>query len=380
MDFQFSEEHEMLRQMVREFSEKEIRPHSEELDRTARFPKEIFFKAAGLGLAGVTMEPEYDGAGMDNLAYAIAIEEVSRVDGSMGVILSVNNSLVCDPLHDFGTGDQKKRYLKDLAAGRKLGCFCLTEANAGSDAAGIATTAVRDGDHYVVNGSKNFITCGDGADVAIIFAITDRAKKHRGISALIVEAGWPGYNKLKVENKMGIRCSGSSELHFDNLRVPVANLLGAEGDGFKIAMHTLDRGRIGIAAQAVGIAQGAFEEALRYSRERVQFGQPIAALQAIQWKLADMATQIEAARLLTYRAASLKGAGRRFSKEAAMAKLFASEAAHAVTHAAVQVFGGYGYIKDFPVERMYRDARITEIYEGTSEIQRMVIAAALLKD
>lgn len=380
MNFTLTEEQSMLRAMVREFAEREIKPFSEELDRTARFPKELYYKAAELGLAGISIDERYGGAGMDNLSYAIAIEEISRVDASMGVILSVNNSLVCDPLHDFGTDAQKDRYLKPLASGQKLGCFCLTEADAGSDAARIRTSAVRDGEDYVLNGSKNFITCGDGADVAIIFASTDRALKHRGIGAFIAETHWPGFVKCKVEDKMGIRCSGSTEMVFDNLRIPSENRLGEEGQGFKIAMHTLDRGRIGIAAQALGIAQAAFEEAIRYSREREQFDQKIGSFQAIQWKLADMATQIDAARLLTYRAATMKKSGGRFSKEAAMAKLFASEAAHAVTHAAVQVFGGYGYIKEFPVERYYRDARITEIYEGTNEIQRLVIAAALSKD
>ncbi len=380
MDFQLSEEHQLLRQTVRDFAETEIKPHSAELDETARFPKELFHKAAELGLAGITMPEAYGGAGMDNLAYAIAVEEMSRVDASMGVILSVNNSLVCDPIHDFGTEDQKQRFLSPLASGQKLGCFCLTESNAGSDAGSILTTAVRKGDRYVINGSKNFITCGDGADVAILFASTNRSLKHKGITAFLTETAAPGFHKKKVENKMGIRCSGSTEIHLEELEVPAENLLGGEGQGFKIAMHTLDRGRIGIAAQALGIAQGALDESIRYANQREQFGEKIGNFQAIQWKLADMATQVEAARLLTYRAALLKYSGKRFSKEAAMAKLFASEASHAVTHMAVQIFGGYGYIKEFPVERLYRDSRITEIYEGTNEIQRLVIAAALLKD
>ncbi len=379
MDFHLSEEHEMLRKMVRDFAEKEIKPHSAELDRTARFPKELFYRSAELGLTGITYDEKYGGAGMDNLAYAIAIEEISRVDGSMGVILSVNNSLSCDPVNDFGTEAQKEEYLTAMASGEKLGCFCLTEPNAGSDAGSIRTTAELQGDEYLINGSKNFITCGDGADLAIVFASTDRSRKHHGISAFIVDAEWEGFQKSRVEDKMGIRCSGSTEIVFENLRVPKANLLGKEGEGFKIAMHTLDRGRIGIAAQALGIAQGAFDEAIRYSKERQQFEQPISSFQAIQFKLADMATQIEAARLLTYRAALLKHSGKRFSKEAAMAKMFASEAAHFVTHAAVQILGGYGYVKDYPVERFYRDARITEIYEGTNEIQRLVIASSVLK-
>ena len=380
MDFQLSEEHQLLRQTVRDFAETEIKPHSAELDETARFPKELYHKAAELGLAGITMPEAYGGAGMDNLAYVIAVEEMSRVDASMGVILSVNNSLVCDPIHDFGTEDQKQRFLTPLASGQKLGCFCLTEANAGSDAGSIQTTAVKKGDRYVINGSKNFITCGDGADVAILFCSTDRSLKHKGITAFLTETTSPGFHKRKVENKMGIRCSGSTEIHLEELEVPAENLLGGEGQGFKIAMHTLDRGRIGIAAQALGIAQGALDESIRYANQREQFGERIGAFQAIQWKLADMATQVEAARLMTYRAALMKYSGKRFSKEAAMAKLFASEASHAVTHAAVQIFGGYGYIKDFPVERFYRDSRITEIYEGTNEIQRLVIAAALLKE
>jgi alkylation response protein AidB-like acyl-CoA dehydrogenase len=380
MDFNLSEEHQILRETVRQFAETEIKPHAAELDETARFPKELFYKAAELGLAGVTVKEEFGGAGMDNLAYAIAIEEVSRVDASMGVILSVNNSLACDPISDFGTPAQKEKYLKPLASGQKLGCFCLTEANAGSDAGSIQTVAERRGDRYVLNGSKNFITCGDGADIAIVFASTDRALKHKGITAFIVEAEWPGFHKSKVENKMGIRCSGSSEIVLEDLEVPAENLLAGEGQGFKIAMHTLDRGRIGIAAQALGIAQAALEEAVAYARQREQFGEKIGTFQAIQWKLADMATQVEAARLMTYRAALLKYSGQRFSKEAAMAKMFASEVSHFVTHSAVQVFGGYGYIKEFPVERFYRDSRITEIYEGTNEIQRMVIAASILKD
>jgi butyryl-CoA dehydrogenase len=380
MDFHLSEEHELLRQTVRDFAETEIKPHSAELDETARFPKDLYVKAAELGLAGITMPEAYGGAGMDNLAYVIAIEEMSRVDASMGVILSVNNSLVCDPIHDFGTDDQKQRYLPPLASGRQLGCFCLTEANAGSDAGSIQTVAVRKGDRYVINGSKNFITCGDGADMAIIFASTDRSLKHKGISAFLTETSRPGFHKRKVENKMGIRCSGSTEIYLEELEVPVQDLLGGEGQGFKIAMHTLDRGRIGIAAQALGIAQAALDESVHYANQREQFGEKIGTFQAIQWKLADMATQVEAARLLTYRAALMKHSGKRFSKEAAMAKLFASEVSHFVTHAAVQIFGGYGYIKEFPVERFYRDSRITEIYEGTNEIQRLVIAAAVLKE
>jgi butyryl-CoA dehydrogenase len=307
------------------------------------------------------------------------MEEVSRACASTGVIMSVNNSLVCDPLLAFGTEAQKQRYLVPLAHGEKLGCFCLSEPNAGSDAANQETTARRDGDTYVLTGTKNFISNGAEADVAVVFASLDRSKGHRGIAAFLVERACPGYTVAKLEKKLGIKGSSTAQIVLDGCRVPAENLLGKDGEGFKVAMATLDGGRIGIAAQAVGIARAAFEAAREYAKGRVQFGKPIASLQAIQFMLADMATEIEAARLLTYRAAALKDAGRRFSKEAAMAKLYASEAAMRITTKAIQVHGGYGYILDYPVQRYFRDAKITEIYEGTSEIQRLVIAAHLLK-
>ncbi len=380
MDFKLSEEHEMLRKMVRDFAENEIRPHVRKYDESAEFPRELFKKAAELGLAGVTYEEKYGGSGMDNLSYVIIIEELSRVDPSMGVIISVNNSLTCDPINDFGTEEQKKKYLTPLAKGEKLGCIALTEPGAGSDAGNVSTTAVKDGDYYIVNGTKHFITNGNSADIAILFARTDKTKKHKGISAFIVERDFPGYRVVKTEEKMGIRCSGSSEIVFEDMKVPKENLLGEEGMGFKIAMHTLDGGRIGIAAQALGIAQGAFEEAIKFAKERVQFEQPIINFQAIQFKLADMATQIEAARLMTYKAAWLKDKGERVTKLSAMAKMYASEVAHFVCHQAVQICGGYGFIKEYPVEKFYRDQRITEIYEGTNEIQRIVISRQVLKE
>lgn len=379
MNFDLPEELEMLRQMVREFAEQEVRPIAAMTDREARFPDETVRKAADLGLAGINVPEQYGGAGLPSLGTVITIEEISRCCAATGVILSVNNSLVCDPLLKFGNEDQKQRILKPLASGQNLGCFALTEPQAGSDASNLRTMAVQDGNHYVVDGQKVWITNAPRANWALVFVVTDRTQGHHGLTALMIEGGTPGFSVGKHEEKMGIRGALSSGLHFENCRVPVENRLGNEGEGFKIGMSTLDGGRIGIAAQAVGIAQGAYEAALAYSKQRTAFGGLISQFQAIQFMLADMATEIEAARLLTYRAAIAKDSGKRFSKEASMAKLFASETAMKHTVKAVQIHGGYGYSSEFPVERAMRDAKITEIYEGTSEIQRLVIAESLLR-
>ena len=354
-------------------------PRAKEIDESGEFPRSFFDQAGELGLAGVAVPEEYGGAGMDAIAYYLVIEEISRVCATSGVILSVNNSLVCDPLLKFGTDEQKQEFLAPLAAGKKLGCFALTEPGAGSDPAGIRTTARRDGDDYVLNGNKIFITNGTDADVALVFASVDLAKKHKGITCFIVPADTPGYSHGTHEFKLGVNASGTTELAFADLRIPARYRLGEEGEGFKVAMSTLDGGRIGIAAQAVGIAQGAFEEALAYSQEREQFGSHLSDFQAIQFYLADMSTELDAARLLTWKAAWAKENQKRFTLEAAQAKLFASEMAQRVTNKALQIHGGYGYTKEYNVERYFRDARITEIYEGTSEIQKMVIADWVLK-
>jgi acyl-CoA dehydrogenase len=379
MDFQLSEEHVMMQKMVREFALKEVAPTAAERDEQERFDRTIFNKMAELGLTGIPWPEEVGGVGADFLSYVIAVEELSRVCASTGVTLSAHISLASWPIYAFGTDEQKERFLRPLAEGTKIGAYGLTEPGSGSDAAGMKTTAVRDGDEYVLNGSKIFITNGGEAEIYVVFAVTDPAKKHRGITAFIVEKGTPGFSFGKKEKKLGIRSSPTLEILFDNCRIPVENRLGAEGEGFKIAMKTLDGGRNGIAAQAVGIAQGALDAALAYAKERVQFGQPIAKLQAIQFKLADMATKIEAARLLTYQAAWLESQGLPYGKASAMAKMFAADVAMEVTTEAVQVFGGYGYTREYPVERMMRDAKITQIYEGTNEIQRVVIANHLLK-
>lgn len=379
MDFRLTEEQELLRKTVRDFAEKEVGPSAAERDEEERFDIEIFYKMGELGLTGIPFPEEYGGTGMGNVAYAIAVEELSRVCASTGVTLSAHVSLGAWPVYAFGTEEQKKKYLVPMAEGKKLGALGLTEPHAGTDAAAISTSARLDGDAYVLNGTKIFITNAYYADVYIIFATVDRAKKHKGICAFIVEKGTPGFSFGKKEKKLGIRSSPTYELIFENCRVPKANLLGEEGQGFRIAMETLDGGRIGIAAQAVGIAQGAFEQALNYAKQREQFGQPIAKFQGIQWMLADMATRIEAARLLTYQAAYLKDAGLPYIKESSMAKLYAAETAMDVTVKAVQIHGGYGYTREYPVERMMRDAKITEIYEGTSEVQRIIIANQLLR-
>lgn len=379
MDFVLSREQEMARKLFEDFAQKEVKPLAQELDEQERFPVETVEKMARYGFLGIPFAKEYGGQGCDTLTYALCVEELSKVCGSTGVIVSAHTSLAAEPIKKFGTAEQIKKYLIPLAKGEKLGAFGLTEANAGTDASGQQTKAVLDGDNYILNGSKIFITNGGVADIYIILAMTDKSKGTKGISAFIVEKGFPGFSIGKKELKMGIRGSSTCELVFENCIVPKENLLGAEGKGFGIAMQTLDGGRIGIAAQALGIAQGAFDETVKYVKERKQFGKPISAFQNTQFQLADMKVQIEAARLLVYSAAMAKDTQKVFSNEAAMAKLFASEVSMAVTTKCVQLMGGYGYTRDYPVERMMRDAKITEIYEGTSEVQRMVISAAVLK-
>ena len=382
MIFELSDEHKLMRQMVRDFAEAEIAPGAAERDESESFDRALMYDKLGeLGLTGIIFPEEYGGAEADYISYAIAVEELSRVCASTGVTLSAHLSLCANPIYLFGTEEQKQQFLKPLALGKKLGAFGLTENSAGSDAGGTKTTAVRAGDEWVLNGSKIFITNAGDAETYIVLARTDKeAKKHHGISAFIVEKETPGFSFGKREQKLGIRSSPTMELVFDNCRIPAANLLGEEGKGFKVAMKTLDGGRIGIAAQALGIAQGAFEAALNYAKERQQFSQAISSFQAIQFKLADMATEIEAARLLVYQAAYRASAGLAYGQQSAMAKMYASDVAMKVTTEAVQVFGGYGYTREFPVERMMRDAKITQIYEGTNEVQRVVIAAELVRD
>ncbi|TCS95549.1 acyl-CoA dehydrogenase [Hazenella coriacea] len=380
MQFQLSEEHEMMRKMVREFALHEVAPTAAERDEKEVFDRSIFDKMGELGLTGIPWGEDVGGADADFLSYVIAVEELSRVCGSTGVTLSAHISLAGWPIFKFGTDEQKQKFLRPMAEGKKLGAYGLTEPSSGTDAASMKTTAVRDGDDYILNGSKIFITNGGDAEVYVVFAVTDASLKHKGITAFIVEKGTPGFTFGKKEKKLGIRSSSTLEIIFENCRIPVSQRLGEEGQGFKIAMMTLDGGRNGIAAQAVGIAQGALDEALAYAKERKQFGQPIAKLQAIQFKLADMATQIEAARLLTYQAAWLESQGLPYGKASAMAKLLAGDVAMKVTTEAVQVLGGYGYTREYPVERMMRDAKITQIYEGTNEIQRVVIANYLMKE
>ena len=383
MDLKLTEEQEMVRRMARDFAQREVAPIAAELDEKGEVPFENIRKMGQLGLLGLTAPEEYGGGGADTVSYVVALEEIAKACASTAVVMAVQNSLVNYALARFGTEEQKRKFLVPLAQGEKIGAYALTEPEAGSDAAAIRTRAVRDGDEYVINGTKHFITNGGFADIVILYATVDPSKGYRGITAFIVEKGTPGFSTGKEENKMGIRATNTCELIFQDCRVPVANRLGDEGQGFKIALSALDAGRIGIGAQAVGIAQAAYEAALEYAKTRVQFGQPIAQLQAIQWMLADMATRIEAARLLVYKAALAKDeaqkTGARFSKEAAMAKLFASETAGFVTDCALQIHGGYGYMKDYPLERYYRDARITRIYEGTNEIQRLVIARSILR-
>lgn len=380
MNFLLSEEHQMMQKMVRDFAIKECGPTAAERDEAERWDMDIWKKMAELGLCGIPWPEKYGGAGADYLSYVIAIEELSRVDPSVGVTLSAHTSLAGWPIYAFGTEEQKQTYLRAMAEGKKLGAYCLTEAGSGSDAAGMKTIATLDGNEWVLNGSKIFITNGSDAEIFIVFAQTDPEKKHRGIAAFIVERSFPGFSVGKKEKKLGIRSSSTTEVIMENCRVPAKNLLGQVGEGFKIAMMTLDGGRNGIAAQALGIGQGAFDHAVAYAKERVQFGKPIAKQQAIQFKIADMATKIEAARLLTYQAAWREDQGISYGLQSAMSKLFAGDMAMEVTIEAVQIFGGYGYTRDYPVERFMRDAKITQIYEGTNEIQRLVISGHLLRD
>jgi butyryl-CoA dehydrogenase len=378
MDFELGEEQQMVRETTRAFVEREVKPVASRLDREAIYPSELVKRLSELGLMGIVVPQEFGGSGMDLLSCVVAMEEISKAWASLAVAMSVQNSLVCAPIARFGSAAQKKKYLPSLARGERLGCYALTEPGSGSDAGSIQTRAKRVDDNFVLNGNKIFTTNGNRADLAIVYAVTDPAKGKKGISAFIVEKNSPGFVVGKLEDKLGLRSSDTASLLFEDCRVPGENLLGTEGEGFAIALATLDGGRIGIAAQALGIAQGCLEESVAYAQQRRQFGRAIAEFEAIQWMLADMATEIDAARLLTYRAAWLAEQGRTFTKEAAMAKLFASEAANRAAYKAIQIFGGYGYTKEFAVERFFRDARITTIYEGTSEIQRLVIARRLI--
>ena len=379
MNFTLTKEQELVRQMVRDFAVNEVKPIAAEIDVTERFPMENVKKMGELGMMGIPFPTEFGGAGGDVLSYILAVEELSKVCATTGVILSAHTSLCASLINENGTPEQKEKYLRDLCTGNKIGAFGLTEPGAGTDAAGQQTTAVLDGDNYILNGSKIFITNGGVADTFIVFAMTDKSKGTKGISAFIVEKGFLGFSIGKKEDKLGIRASSTTELIFENCVVPKENLIGREGKGFGIAMKTLDGGRIGIAAQALGIAEGALDEAIKYMKERKQFGRPIAAFQGLQWMVAEMSTKIEAARFLVYKAAWLKENKQPYSVDAARAKLYAAELAMDVTTKAVQLFGGYGYTKEYPVERMMRDAKITEIYEGTSEVQKMVISGSLLK-
>jgi len=378
MDFELNEEQKMIRKMVRDFAEKEIAPIAQETDKSEQFPWPTIRKMGELGLMGLPFSEEYGGAGADTICYAIAVEEISRVCGSTGITLAAHTSLATFPIYHFGNEEQKRKYIPKLASGEWMGAFGLTEPGAGSDAGGTKTRAVLNGDEWVINGQKNFITNGSIADVLVVAAVTDPEKGTRGISSFIVEKDTPGFRPGRDEEKMGLRSSITSELFFEDCRIPKENILGTRGEGFKQALITLDGGRISIGAMALGLAQGAFERALAYSRERQQFGQRIRDFQAIQWMLADMATEIDAARLLLYRAAWLEDQGVRFTKEAAMAKLYASEVAERVCFKALQIHGGYGYTREYEVERMYRDQRLCTIGEGTSEIQRLVIARQVL--
>ena len=381
MEFKLNEEHQMIREMCRKFADKELIPIATEYNRQKKFPMEQVKKLGEMGIMGIVYPEEYNGAGMDYISYAIAVEEISRGGASTGVTVSAHNSLCLSPIYYFGTEEQKKKFMPRLCTGEHIGCFGITEPGAGSDASGTITRAERKNGNWVLNGSKTFITNGGVADIAVIMAKTQKDAGHKGLSMFIVEKGTPGFSVGKSEGKMGLLSSSTTELIFEDCAIPEENLLGGEGKGFKIAMHTLDGGRVGIAAQAVGISQAAMESAIAYSKERKQFNQSICEFQAIQWMIADMATDLEAARLLTYQAADMMNADDRqkYSKYCAMAKLFASEASHRITHKALQIFGGYGYTTEYPMERHCRDARITEIYEGTSEIMRLVIATNMLK-
>lgn len=378
MNFELTEEHLMIQQAARDFAQNELKPGVIERDEHQKFPAEQVKKMGELGFMGMMVSPEYGGGGMDTVSYVLAMEEISKIDASCSVAMSVNNSLVCWGLETYGTEEQKRKYLVPLAKGEIIGAFCLSEPEAGSDATSQHTTAIDAGDHYILNGTKNWITNGSSASVYLVIAQTDVAKGHKGINAFIVEKGWPGFTIGPKENKMGIRGSDTHSLMFSDVKVPKANRIGEDGFGFKFAMKTLTGGRIGIAAQALGIASGAYELALQYSKERKAFGKTISEHQAIQFKLADMATSIEAARLMTLKAAWMKDNGLDYGLTSSMAKLYASQAAMDITVEAVQVHGGYGYVKEFHVERLMRDAKITQIYEGTSEVQKIVISRSIL--
>jgi len=378
MDFELSQDHKVLQSSVRDFVEKEVKPLAIQIDENHAIPDELVQKMSMMGFLGSYLPESYGGAGLDILSYAIVVEEVSKACASSGVLISAHTSLACDPILQFGTDEQKKKTLPALATGGKIGCFLLTEPEAGSDVAGLASTYKREGDGFVLNGNKIFITNGGYLGTGIVFASMDRNLKHKGISAFIVDLGLEGVELLRNETKLGIRGSYTSAFALNNVHLPADALLGSEGQGFKIAMETLNGGRIGIAAQALGIAEGAFERALAYSKERKQFGHPISELQAIQFKLADMYTRIETSKLLVYRSAWLKDQKKPYATDSAMSKLHASETATYVTKEAIQIHGGYGYVSEYEVERMYRDAKITEIYEGTSEVQRLIISRALL--
>jgi butyryl-CoA dehydrogenase len=378
MDFALTEDQQIFQRMVREFAANELEPVAGRMDEDERFPVENIRKMANLGLMGVTIPEEYGGSGGDSIHLVIAVEEIAHACGGTSAVYLASLSLACYPIYSFGTEEQRRHFVAPLARGKKIACLALTEPGAGSDAGALSTTATRNGDKYVVDGTKVFITNGAEADIAVVFATTSKSLRHKGIVALVIEKGTPGFSVGKKEKKLGIKASSTTELVFEGCKVGIENRLGNEGDGFKIAMSAIDSSRISVAAQAVGIARAALEASLTYTQNRQQFGQAIANFQAVQWMLADMATAIDAARLLTYRAAYLKNQGLPYIREAAMAKLFASEAAMTVTIKAVQLHGGYGYIKDYPVERYFRDAKITEIYEGTSEMQRMAIAKQLL--
>ena len=379
MDFKFSAQQELMQQLMRIFAETEVKPLAAEIDETEQYPRATVEKMAKNGMLGINIPAEYGGAGADSISYVIAIEELAKVCATTAIIMSAHTSLCCGPILAFGTEEQKQKYLIPLAKGEKIGAFGLTEPNAGTDSAAQQTTAVLEGDHFVLNGSKCFITNGGQADVYIIFAMTDKAKGNRGISAFIVEKDFPGFSIGKIEHKMGIRASSTTELIFEDCIVPKENLLGEMNKGFKIAMHTLDGGRVGVAAQALGIAEGAFNETIKYMKERAQFGKPLAQFQGLQWMVADMKCDIESAKLLLYRAAMAKDSGKPFSMDAAMAKLRCAETAMSVTTKCVQLHGGYGYSREYPLERMMRDAKITEIYEGTSQVQKMVISGQIFK-
>lgn len=380
MEFELTEEQKMIQELARDFAMREIAPIAAKIDETGEFPHETVKKMGELGLMGLQVSPDYGGAGADTISYVLAVKEISKVCASHGVIMSVNNSLVCYGIETFGTEEQKKRFLEPLASGKVLGAYSLTEPQAGSDASNLKCSAKREGDEYVINGTKSWVTSGPVAKYIILFAVTDPSKGHKGITAFIVDTELPGFKVGKIEPKLGIRASHTSEIHFDNYRIPVSHRLGEEGEGFKIAMTILDMGRIGIAAQALGIAEAAYEASARYAYQRVAFGKPIIQHEAIMFVLADMAMRIEAAQLLTLEAAYIKMAGKRVTKYSSMAKVFAAETAMWVTTKAIQIHGGMGYSKELPIERYFRDAKITEIYEGTSEIQRLIIGRQIIKE